>query len=424
MTFALRETIVVLAEIVVGGMNRLLSATLGGFAIGYASGLLGGALPTAQSQYLPSFLFGLVILTLLSRPGGLFTRGRGPVERGSEAAADVPAGARARGARRRDGGRRDVLRALDGDLLHQRAGLLQVSVVVAIYVFVGNSGVLSFGHISFVAVGAWTAGVLSVPVEEKTGDDAQPLRVPLGHVRRQRPVAPARRARRRASSLLLAGLPLMRLSGLAAGIATFAVLEITSNILRYYERIGPGLNVFSSVPETTDMQQAAIGAVVAIGVAFAYQVSRYGRQLRAARDDAPAARAVGISVYRQRLIAFGLSGALAGFAGGLYVHYLPINVDAVYLDLTFITLAMLVIGGMTSLWGAVVGALAVSGLDSLLAEAENGAVGIDLPSGSRIVVVGALMALVLILRPEGITGGREVRFRRLTRPRTAKEGAA
>jgi branched-chain amino acid transport system permease protein len=80
-TFALRETIVVLAGVVVGGMNKLLSATLGGFAIGYASGLLGGALPTAQSQYLPSFLFGLVILTLLVRPAGLFTRGRGPVER-------------------------------------------------------------------------------------------------------------------------------------------------------------------------------------------------------------------------------------------------------------------------------------------------------------------------------------------------------
>jgi branched-chain amino acid transport system permease protein len=80
-TFALRETIVVLAGVVVGGMNNLLSATLGGFAIGYASGLLGGALPTDQSQYLPSFLFGLVILTLLVKPAGLFTRGRGPVER-------------------------------------------------------------------------------------------------------------------------------------------------------------------------------------------------------------------------------------------------------------------------------------------------------------------------------------------------------
>jgi branched-chain amino acid transport system permease protein len=74
--FALRDTIVVLAGVVVGGMNRLLSATLGGFAIGFVSGLLGGALPTDQSQYLPSFLFIAVIVVLLIRPGGLFVRGR------------------------------------------------------------------------------------------------------------------------------------------------------------------------------------------------------------------------------------------------------------------------------------------------------------------------------------------------------------
>jgi branched-chain amino acid transport system permease protein len=80
-TFALRETITVLAGVVVGGMTRLLPATLGGFAIGYVSGLLGGALPTNQSQYLPSFVFGLVILVLLVRPGGLFTHGAPTVER-------------------------------------------------------------------------------------------------------------------------------------------------------------------------------------------------------------------------------------------------------------------------------------------------------------------------------------------------------
>jgi branched-chain amino acid transport system permease protein len=78
--FALRDTIVVLAGVVVGGMNRLVSATLGGFAIGFASGILGGALPTDQTQYLPSFVFGLVILVLLVRPAGLFARG-GAVER-------------------------------------------------------------------------------------------------------------------------------------------------------------------------------------------------------------------------------------------------------------------------------------------------------------------------------------------------------
>jgi branched-chain amino acid transport system permease protein len=78
--FALNETIVVLAGVVLGGMNRLGSATLGGFAIGFVSGILGGALPTDQSQYLPSVLFGLVIIVLLIRPSGLFSR-RTAVER-------------------------------------------------------------------------------------------------------------------------------------------------------------------------------------------------------------------------------------------------------------------------------------------------------------------------------------------------------
>jgi branched-chain amino acid transport system permease protein len=78
--FALRDTIIVLAGVVLGGMNRPIPATLGGFAIGFASGILGGALPTNQSQYLPTFLFAAVILVLLVRPGGIFAR-RGAVER-------------------------------------------------------------------------------------------------------------------------------------------------------------------------------------------------------------------------------------------------------------------------------------------------------------------------------------------------------
>ncbi len=79
--FALRDTIVVLAGVVLGGLNRLVPATLGGFSIGFASGLLGGALPTTQSQYLPAILFAAVILVLLVRPNGLFTRGHESLER-------------------------------------------------------------------------------------------------------------------------------------------------------------------------------------------------------------------------------------------------------------------------------------------------------------------------------------------------------
>jgi branched-chain amino acid transport system permease protein len=80
-SFALRDTIVVLAGVVVGGLNRPIPATMGGFTIGFASGFLGGALPTNQSQYLDSFLFAAVILVLLVRPNGLFTRHGGSAER-------------------------------------------------------------------------------------------------------------------------------------------------------------------------------------------------------------------------------------------------------------------------------------------------------------------------------------------------------
>src|SRR5205809_988530 len=162
--------------------------------------------------------------------------------------------------------------------------LVNVAIVVALYLFIGNSGVVSFGHISFVAVGAWFAGVLSVPVSEK------PAIMPhlfhffattsVGNV-----VSLLVAAAVGGAYALVVGLPLMRLSGLAAGIATFGVLEITHNLLRYEEKVGPGLNTFSSVPETTTLRQAAIGALVAIAVALVYARSRLGRLLRATRED-------------------------------------------------------------------------------------------------------------------------------------------
>jgi len=79
--FALRDTIVVLVGVVVGGIDRLWTATLGGFAIGFTTGVINGALPTEQTVFLPSAVFALVILVLLFRPAGLFTWGRTATER-------------------------------------------------------------------------------------------------------------------------------------------------------------------------------------------------------------------------------------------------------------------------------------------------------------------------------------------------------
>lgn len=295
-----------------------------------------------------------------------------------------------------------------------RFALVMAAIVIALYVFIGNSGVVSFGHVSFVAVGAFAAGLTTVPEALKLS--LSPDLFPI--------IASAEVGN--AMSLVLAaavgglfaflvGVALMRLSGLAAGIATFAVLVITNNVLRNWEAIGPGARTLSLVPESTSFMQATVGVIAVAILAFLYQRSRWGRVLRASSEDPYAAQGSGVNIYRQRIVAFALSGALAGFAGGLFVHLLgSITTQQVYLDLAFLTLAMLVIGGVGSLWGAVVGALLVSGVNSLLLSAEDGIglgfVDVDVPTGTRLVTLGAVMALIMLFRPSGITGGREVRL--------------
>jgi branched-chain amino acid transport system permease protein len=288
--------------------------------------------------------------------------------------------------------------------------LVNTAIVVALYVFVGNSGVISFGHVSFVAVGAYLSGILTLGAEQK--DFVIPTMYPLlRHAHMSTTPSLALAAAAGAAFALVVGVPLMRLSGLPAGIATFAVLGITYNVLSYWQKIGPGVTALALVPES-GIWTLTVGVLISILVAFAYGRSSFGRRLRATREDPQAAQSAGIHVHRERLYAFVISGALAGFAGGLLVHELgSITTDQVYLPLTFITLAMLVVGGVSSLWGAVFGALLISGLNSFLNDAEKGIqIGfrLDLPDGTRLVTIGAVMALVLILRPSGVTGGREV----------------
>lgn len=292
--------------------------------------------------------------------------------------------------------------------LQFRSAIVTAAMVIALYVFVGNSGVLSFGHVSFVAVGAFAAGLVSVPEGLKRSVSPELYGfIAEAHVDNWLSLVIA--AAVGGLYAFLFGIPLMRLSGLAAGIATFAVLVITHNVLRNWPNVGPGAKTLSLVPETTTFWQATIGALAVCVIAFAYQRSRFGRLLRATREDPAAAQGSGIDIHRQRLLAFTLSGALAGFAGGLLVHLLgSITTEQVYLDLTFTTLAMLIIGGVGSLWGATVGALVVSGLNSFLNEFEKGIGSVSVPTGTRLVTIGTLMALVLLFRQSGLTGGREL----------------
>ena len=190
------------------------------------------------------------------------------------------------------------------------------------------------------------------------------------------------------------------------------MLEITYDILANWDKIGPGPTTLASVPVTTGVGQATVGCAVAVVIAFVYQRSRSSRLLRASRADALAARGIGVSIVRHRLGAFVLSGAICGFAGALYVHALgSINVTEVYLTLTFLSLAMLVVGGSQSLWGATLGGVVLGILSSFLTNAVNGTTvfgfSFTLPNGLNTIIFAALFVGALMLFPRGLARNRE-----------------
>jgi branched-chain amino acid transport system permease protein len=148
-------------------------------------------------------------------------------------------------------------------------------------------------------------------------------------------------------------------------------------------------------------------------VAWGFQRSRSGLRLRASREDDGAAHAIGIRVTRERGIAFVLSAFFVGAGGALYGMFIgSFTPDAFFLNITFLITAMLIIGGMTSLAGAVVGTIVISVLAEFLRRAEQGfdlgLFQVSARPGLREVGLAIAMLAILILRPAGVTGGREL----------------
>lgn len=290
--------------------------------------------------------------------------------------------------------------------------LANLIIVVAMWSFIGNSGVLSFGHIAFVAVGAWTLSLLTIPTVNK--QSIMPSLFPfLAEAQAPPFVALLAAAVVGAVVACVSGLAFMRLNGLEAGIATFALLMLVVQILTYWQQIGPRAGQsMTALPRSFDLQTTLLIALAVIALAWLYGQSRSARMLRASRDSIQAAPASGIRVTFHRLVAFTVSGAFAAVGGAVWVQLNGVTQASQFsLDFTFTTLAMLVIGGMRSLWGAVVGVLVISALSHVLSLLEHGvaigSVSVSLPSGSRLITLGALMVAILIFRPSGITGGRE-----------------
>ncbi len=162
---------------------------------------------------------------------------------------------------------------------------------------------------------------------------------------------------------------------------------------------------------------SAVFGILVIFIAYLYKETPIGLKLRASRDDRYAAASIGINIVRVRWAAFVLSAFIAGFGGGLWAHFITsFSPYAFYLTETFSVLSMLVIGGTSSVSGAVVGTVVVTFLREALRGIENSVniAGI-LPNnlvGFTEVTLSILLLLILIYRPIGILGGREIRLQR------------
>ncbi len=300
---------------------------------------------------------------------------------------------------------------------------LKVIFAVGLWVFVGNSGVISFGHIAFACLGGYVAAWTTIKPMLK--GSAMPG-LPDWLMQTEIPfwAAAAVAAGWAAIWALIFGAALMRLSGIAASIATFAMLAMVNSIYSNWDSVTAATSSVVGIPIVRSVWPYLAAAILAVVVAWAYGVSRYGLALRAARDEPTAAAASGIDIPRMRLIAFVVSGAIMGMGGALYAHSIGIvTPDTFYLGLTFITLSMLVVGGMSTLSGAVVGVLILStliqGLRWLEAGVQVGQSTFALPGGVQEIALGAVMILILMFRPAGIMGNRD-----LTLPRSAARGGA
>ncbi len=171
----------------------------------------------------------------------------------------------------------------------------------------------------------------------------------------------------------LIGKVLMRLSGIAASIATFAVLAVIIQVYSNWDSVTGAQSSVVGIPIVRTVWPYFACAVMTVIAAYFYSISRSGLALRSARDEAIAAAASGVDITRERLIAFVISGAMMGLGGALYAHSVGVvTPDTFYLSLTFVCLSMLVVGGMNSLSGAVLGVVILSAIIQMLRWLEKG----------------------------------------------------
>lgn len=302
--------------------------------------------------------------------------------------------------------------------------LISLVLVVGLQTFMGNSGLLSFAHIGFMGLGAYTSAVLTIPAQMK--GMALPDLYEFMTVLEVSPLL-AMLAAGVVAALVAAvvAYPLMRLSDAAAVITSFALLVVLYTVMNNWSALTNGPRTLFGLPKTTDMPIAAVVAAVVIVIALLFKESRTGKLLRASREDEVAAAALGANIPHLRWRAFILAAFIAGVGGALWGHFITsFAPKAFYLKETFLIITMLVIGGANTVTGAVAGTILVTfayeGLRGTEGALNATAIGAGQVVGLTEIVLALAMIAVMIVKPGGLFPNREIGHI-LTRTRRKKE---
>lgn len=261
---------------------------------------------------------------------------------------------------------------------------INIIATTGLAIFTGFTGLFSLGHAAFMAIGAYTAALLTYF---------------LGM-----PYTLALLAGTLASSLAAAivGYPTLRtrLRGDYFAIATLGLGESIRVILENL-RITNGARGLPGIVQHTTLPKAAAGAAVVLWLARNFVISAYGRNAVAVREDPVAAEMSGIYLLRTRMISLVFSAACAGLAGGMYAHYLGFIQPVMFTSVQSTQLTAAVIcGGTGSLTGPALAALLFTALPELLRAAQLW----------RLVLYGLILILIMVFRRQGIMGYRDLSF--------------
>ena len=293
----------------------------------------------------------------------------------------------------------------------------------------GFTGIFSLGHAGFMAIGAYSVALLTIPVAKKeTIFMLEPLIAPLDKLTLPFGVALIIGGLLAAGVAFLIGLPCLRLRGDYLAIATLGFSEIIRILITNAQGVTNGAQGLKSIPKTANIwwcYSIALAVIVFIALLVS---SSYGRALKAIREDEIAAESMGISLLRHKMLSFMLSAFLAGVGGGLYASYIgTIGPDVFQISRTYDILMIVVMGGMGSITGSVVAAFLVTigqewlrvldgPLPFLPFWPENGV------SGMRMVVFSLLLLIIILFFRNGLFGHKEVTWSSIGRRLAALGG--